>query len=103
MRERRKYASFAQVCQARSVLSQPPITPLQARLARAALGMSLRDLGAATGLAPNTITRLELGRGGVHAANLARLQDVFEQRGVVFLPADDVGKATVRLRHPPSP
>lgn len=82
----------------RSVLSRSPITPLQARLARAALGLSLRDLGAATGLAPNTITRLELGRGGVHAANLARLQDVFEQRGVVFLPADEVGEATVRLR-----
>ncbi|MBI1198695.1 MAG: helix-turn-helix domain-containing protein [Phenylobacterium sp.] len=79
------------------------ITPLQARLARAALGLSLRDLGAATGLAPNTITRFELGRGGVHAANLSRLQDVFEQRGVVFLPADEVGEATVRLRRPPGP
>ena len=84
----------------RYVLSQSSITPLQARLARAVLGLSLRDLGAATGLAPNTITRLELGRGGVHAANLARLQDVFEQRGVVFLPADEVGEATVRLRRP---
>jgi len=34
----------------------------------------------------------------VHAANLARLRDVFEQRGVVFLPPDEVGEATVRLR-----
>lgn len=90
---------MAQLCQARYVLSQPPITPLQARLARAALGLSLRDLGEVTGLAPNTITRLELGRGGVHAANLARLRDVFEQRGVVFLPADEIGEATVRLKH----
>ena len=76
---------------------------MQSRLARAALGLSLRDLGAATGLAPNTITRFELGKGGVHAANLGRLQDVFEQRGVVFLPADDVGEATVRLRHASQP
>lgn len=77
----------------------PTITPLQARLARAALGLTLRDIGAASGLAPNTITRFELGRGGVHAANLARLQDVFEQHGVVFIPADEVGEPTIRLRH----
>lgn len=76
------------------------MTPLQARLARAALGLSLRDLGAATSLAPNTITRFELGKGGVHAANVARLQEVFEKKGVVFLPADEVGEATVRLRRP---
>jgi transcriptional regulator with XRE-family HTH domain len=99
LRERRNIALLAQLCQARCILAQPPITPLQARLARAALGLSLRDLGGATGLAPNTITRFELGRGGVHAANLARLRDVFEQRGVVFLPTDEVGEATVRLRH----
>lgn len=74
------------------------MTPLQARLARAALSLSLRDLAEATGLSRNTITRFELGQGTVHAANLARLQDVFEQRGVVFVPADDIGEATVRLR-----
>lgn len=74
------------------------ITPLQARLARAALNLSLRDLAEASGLARNTITRIELGQGAVHAANLARLQDVFEKKGVVFLPADEVGEATVRLR-----
>ena len=78
-------------------LSSPPITPLQARLARAALNLSLRELAETTGLSPNTINRFELGRGAVHAANLWRLQDVFEQRGVVFLPADEVGEATVRL------
>lgn len=76
------------------------ITPLQARLARAALNLSLRDLAEASGLARNTITRVEFGQRAVHAANLARLQDVFEQRGVVFLPADEVGEATVRLRRP---
>jgi len=78
------------------------MTPLQARLARVALSLSLRDLADETGLSRNTITRFELGRGGVHAANLARLRDVFEQRGVVFLPADEVGEATVRLAHKPT-
>lgn len=76
----------------------PEITPLQVKLARTALGMTLRDLGEATGLAPNTITRIELGRGGIHAANLARLRDVLERRGVMFLPADESGEATIRLR-----
>ncbi len=74
------------------------ITPLQARLARAALNLSLRDLADLTGLSRNTITRFELGQGAVHSANTARLQDVFEQRGVVFIAADEVGEATVRLR-----
>jgi transcriptional regulator with XRE-family HTH domain len=76
----------------------PAITPLQVRLARTALNLSLRDLADATGLSRNTITRFELGQGAVHAANLARLQDVFEKLGVVFLPADETGEATVRLR-----
>lgn len=82
------------------VLRVPEITPLQVKLARTALGLSLRDLGDATGLAPNTITRIELGRGGVHAANLARLRDVLERRGILFLPADETGEATIRLRRP---
>lgn len=76
----------------------PEITPLQVKLARTALGMTLRDLSEATGLAPNTITRIELGRGGIHAANLARLRDVLERRGIVFLPGDESGEATIRLR-----
>jgi transcriptional regulator with XRE-family HTH domain len=85
----------------RIVLSRPLITPLQARLARAALNFSLREVAEATGLSPNTINRFELARGAVHAASQARLQDVFEQRGVVFLAEDDVGEATVRLRRTP--
>ena len=83
------------------VLSAPLITPLQARLARAALNLSLREVAEATGLSPNTINRFELGRGAVHAASHARLQDVFEQRGVLFLAEDSLGEATVRLRHTP--
>ena len=78
------------------------MTPLQARLARAALSLSLRDLAAASGLSRNTITRFELGHGTVHAANLSRLQDVFEQHGVVFIPADEIGEPTIRLRHRPA-
>jgi hypothetical protein len=46
------------------------------------------------------VNRFELGHGAVHAANLARLQDIFEQRGVPFLPADEVGEGMVRLRGP---
>lgn len=74
------------------------ITPLQVKLARTALGLSLRDLALASGLSPNTITRFELGRGGVHTANLGRLQDVLEKRGVIFVPADEASEATIRLR-----
>lgn len=80
----------------------PAISPLQAKLARAALGLSLRELADATALSRNTITRFELGHGDVHPANLARLRDVFEQRGIMFLPADELGEATVRLRRRPA-
>lgn len=76
----------------------PALTSLQVRLARCALGLSLRELANAAEVSPNTITRFELGKGGLQTASLARLQDVLEQRGVVFVPADASGGATIRLK-----
>ena len=76
----------------------PALTSLQVRLARCALGLSLRDLASAADVSPNTITRFELGKGGLQTASLARLQEVLEQRGVVFVAADASGSATVRLK-----
>ena len=76
----------------------PAVTSLQVRLARHALGLSLRDLAKVAELSPNTITRFELGKGGLQSASLARLQEVFEARGVVFVAADATGSATVRLK-----
>lgn len=60
--------------------------------------MSLRELASAAEVSPNTITRFELGKGGLQTASLARLQEILEQRGVVFVAADQSGSATVRLK-----
>jgi transcriptional regulator with XRE-family HTH domain len=76
----------------------PAVTSLQVRLARCALGLSLRELATAAKVSPNTITRFELGKGGLQTASLGRLQEVLEHQGVVFVAADQSGSATVRLK-----
>ena len=43
------------------------LTPLQVKLGRTAVGLGLRDLAKAAGVAPSTITRFENGRGGMHS------------------------------------
>lgn len=70
----------------------------QIRMARAALGISVRELAEKSGVADSTILRFETGRGGILAANLNRLQLALEEGGVVFIAADLNGGAGVRLR-----
>jgi len=69
----------------------------QIRMARAALGISVRELAQRSGVADSTILRFETGRGGILAANLNRLQMALEEAGVIFLPADANGGPGVRL------
>jgi transcriptional regulator with XRE-family HTH domain len=76
----------------------PAITPLQVKLARAALGWSLRELARAADVSPTTVTRFELGHGGLQSGNLDRLQATLEAEGVVFIPGDEIGEATIRVR-----
>ncbi|MEW6389625.1 MAG: helix-turn-helix transcriptional regulator [Pseudomonadota bacterium] len=66
-------------------------------MARAALGISVRELAQRSGVADSTILRFETGRGGILAANLNRLQVALEEAGVIFLPADANGGPGVRL------
>lgn len=74
------------------------ITPVQIRMARAALGMSARALAEQSGVAQNTIQRFETERGGVLATTLDRLQQTLEAAGVIFVSADANGGPGVRLR-----
>ena len=76
----------------------PSITSLQLRLARTALRLGIRELADAAGVSPTTVTRYESGRGGVHSGTLSSLETTLEQRGVVFVAADDTGSATIRLK-----
>ena len=74
------------------------IAPLQVKLARAALGLGVRELAKAAGVAPSTITRYESEKGGMQTGTLARVQKALEKRGVVFIAADASGGVGVRLK-----
>jgi transcriptional regulator with XRE-family HTH domain len=72
------------------------LTPLQLKLGRIAAGLGIRELAQLAGVAPSTINRFELGRGGMITTNMARVQKVLEDRGVIFIPADVNGGPGVR-------
>lgn len=74
------------------------LTPLQIKLGRTAVGMGLRELAKAAGVAPSTITRFENGKGGMHSGTMDRVQQVLEEAGVTFIRADADGGAGVRLK-----
>jgi transcriptional regulator with XRE-family HTH domain len=66
-------------------------------MARAALGWTVRDLAAATGLHRNTITNIEVGRYGGDPETLALIHRVLRRAGVEFID-ENGGGAGVRLR-----
>jgi transcriptional regulator with XRE-family HTH domain len=67
-------------------------------MARAALGWSVRALAEASGVADSTILRFETGKGGILAANLAKLQDTLEDGGIIFISAESGAGVGVRLK-----
>lgn len=73
------------------------ILPAQIRMARAALGISVRALGERAGVADSTIHRFEANKGGMQTGTLDRIQAALEADGVVFLSADASGGPGVRL------
>lgn len=75
------------------------ITPLQIRLAKAALNMSNPALSQATGLNRNTINSAEKPGGSASKSTLMALRHFFEVRGVIFLP-ENGGPAGVRYHEP---
>ncbi|SDR49538.1 Helix-turn-helix domain-containing protein [Rhizobiales bacterium GAS113] len=68
----------------------------QARMARAALKMSVRDLAAAAGVSPNTITRIEAGLPS-NSSTVSAVRRALEAAGVEFT---NGGQPGVRLRGP---
>lgn len=76
------------------------ITPDQCRMARAAVRMSIAELGEAADVRPMTVSSFERGA-GVHASTIAKLQAALEAAGVEFIPAGEAsgdGGPGVRLR-----
>jgi transcriptional regulator with XRE-family HTH domain len=66
-------------------------------MARAALGWSVKDLGARAGVAANTVSRYENGT-DAYGETLLKLERALEAGGLTFLAEDDDNGAGVRLR-----
>ena len=76
------------------------ISPFQVRMARAALGWGVRELGMKAGISANTVSRFETG-GGAIVETLIQIQTALEKAGIVFIPADEHAGPGVRLRNVP--
>jgi transcriptional regulator with XRE-family HTH domain len=72
------------------------LTAAQSRMARAALGLGVRDLAKAAGVSPDTVARLERGE-DLRPATVAAIRAALEAAGVVFIPQNGGGPG-VRLR-----
>ena len=73
------------------------ITRIQVRMARAALGWGVRDLGKRAGISANTVSRYENGFEAM-SDTLQLIQDALEAGGVMFIPADATAGPGVRLK-----
>ena len=68
-------------------------------MARAALGIGVRELAEAAGVTPATFSRFENGHRRGYADTLLKIQAALEAAGIEFLNGDAPG---VRLRKPPT-
>lgn len=74
--------------------------PVQCRMARAALGLGVRDLAKRAGVAVDTIARLERGE-ALRPRTIEAIRSVFEAEGLEFLDATDESGCGVRLKVDP--
>ncbi len=72
------------------------MTPQQCRMARAGLGLGVRELAALANVSTNTIARLERGE-ALYPRTIEAIRGALEQAGVVFIEQNGGGPG-VRLR-----
>ena len=72
---------------------------IQVKMARAALGWSVRELAAKAEIAANTVSRYENGA-DTYGDTLLKMQRVFEDAGIEFIDENGGGPG-VRLRDKP--
>jgi len=70
--------------------------PVQLKMARAALGLGVRDLADMTGITANTISRIENGA-DAKQSTINAIRQALESAGVIFIPSNGNGPG-VRLR-----
>lgn len=74
--------------------------PVQCKMARAALGLGVRELAQLAKVAPATVSRFEAGE-DLKERTVDALQAAFEAAGVVFIAENGEGPG-VRLRKEPT-
>ena len=72
------------------------MTVVQCRMARAALGIGIRELATMAEVSPNTVSRFERGE-ALYGRTVEALQAAFEAAGVIFIDENGEGPG-VRLR-----
>ena len=80
-----------------STYTQLVISPIQLRMARAALQMTVRELGALAGVSPNTVTRIENEQTRAQTGTMQAFAKVFRERGLLFVAGDDLAGPGIRL------
>ena len=73
------------------------MTGVQSRMARAALGLGVRDLARLASVSPDTIARLERGE-DLRPATIATIRGALEAAGVVLIEPNGNGPG-VALKH----
>jgi len=74
------------------------VTPIQARMARAACGLSAQDICGEVGISRVALNNAEAGRKPLGAPTWARLQAFYEGKGILFGPHHWVGTGTDVIR-----
>jgi transcriptional regulator with XRE-family HTH domain len=77
------------------------MTPIQLRMARAAVGWGVRELAEKAGVTANTVTRIENGS-DARLSTMDKLRQALEAAGVEFI-EENGGGPGVRLRKPQKP
>ena len=70
--------------------------PVQCKMARAALGLGVRELATKAGVSPDVVFRLEKGE-ALHQRTGIAIREALEDVGVVFID-ENGGGAGIRLR-----
>jgi DNA-binding XRE family transcriptional regulator len=73
--------------------------PVQCKMARAALGLGVRELAKLADVSPDTVARFERGD-ELRERTVAAMQIALETSGVLFVSADTEGGVGVRLKRP---
>ena len=73
------------------------MTPIQLRMARAALSWTVRDLAARAGVNKNVVSRYEAGK-EIVASSLQKIEKVLTEQGMVFFDQDGTYGPGVRLK-----